>query len=94
MRLLILISLTVFSCSNPKTIKSAKWEKQSYGKKASVRAIHAVNDQVCWLSGSGGTYAYTLDGGSNWKADTIPGASKLEFRDIHAFDKNNIIYAN
>lgn len=91
MRLLILISMALFSCSNPKSIKSAKWEIQSYGKKASVRAIHAVNDQICWLSGSGGTFAYTIDAGKNWTSDTIPGATKLEFRDIHAFDKNTII---
>ena len=30
----------------------------------------------------------TADGGKSWQVMTVPGAEKLDFRDIEAFDKN------
>ena len=43
---------------------------------------------IAWASGSGGTYARTTDGGANWEASVVPGASQLDFRDVQAVDAN------
>lgn len=56
---------------------------------ASLRGI-AIGDahgQIAWASGTGGTVLRTVDGGSHWTAcATPPGAGKLDFRGIQAFD--------
>ena len=36
-----------------------------------------------WVSGHGGTWARTLDGGATWKTGVVPGADTLQFRDVH-----------
>jgi photosystem II stability/assembly factor-like uncharacterized protein len=41
-----------------------------------------VNSRVVWAAGAGGTFVVTTDGGQHWKAATVPGAEKLEFRDV------------
>jgi photosystem II stability/assembly factor-like uncharacterized protein len=45
-----------------------------------------VSDQVAWLSGTGGTFARTVDGGATWQAGVVPGADTLQFRDVHGVD--------
>jgi len=51
---------------------------------ARLRGVSAVSDRVAWASGSGGTIVRTSDGGATWQRLTIPGAEKLDFRDIDA----------
>jgi len=51
-----------------------------------LRGLCVVNDSVVWASGAGGSWLKTINGGKSWTTDTIPGASKLDFRDIHAID--------
>ncbi|MGI8494689.1 MAG: WD40/YVTN/BNR-like repeat-containing protein [Pyrinomonadaceae bacterium] len=64
----------------------AQWQKQSVGTKASLRGLSVVNENVIWASGTGGTFLKTVDGGKNWTVGVVPGAEKLDFRDIEAFD--------
>ncbi len=66
----------------------AQWVKQSVSTTASFRGLSVVSEKVVWASGTGGTVVKTLDGGSTWKVMTVPGAEKLDFRDIEAFDAN------
>lgn len=66
----------------------AQWQSQSSGTTARFRGVSAVSDQIAWASGSGGTYARTVDGGKTWHTATVPGAEKLDFRDVEAFDAN------
>ncbi|HTS89313.1 MAG TPA: hypothetical protein VMG41_12550 [Gemmatimonadales bacterium] len=54
-----------------------------------LQAVSVVNDKVVWVSGTGGTYAVTLDGGATWRTATVPEADSLEFRDVAAFDNDN-----
>ncbi len=68
-----------------------RWEPQNSGSEASIRGISAVSDSVCWLSGSQGTVARTVDGGETWEAAAIPGYTDLDFRDIQAFDENTAL---
>ncbi|HEY2785642.1 MAG TPA: glycosyl hydrolase [Fimbriiglobus sp.] len=64
----------------------AQWQKQSIHTDADFRGLSAVSSKVAWVSGSKGTYGRTTDGGTVWTAGTVPGAEKLDFRDVEAFD--------
>jgi photosystem II stability/assembly factor-like uncharacterized protein len=71
------------------TLASAQsWTPQTSGTNASFRGIHAVNDKVVWVSGTAGTYVITGDGGATWRAAQVPGAERLDFRAVWAFDAN------
>lgn len=61
------------------------------GNKASLRGLSVVNDNVIWVSGSGGTVGKSNNGGRNWKWMTVKGFEKTEFRDIEAFDGSTAI---
>lgn len=67
---------------------NAQWVKQSVNTNASLRGLSVVSDKVVWASGTGGTFLKTVDGGKTWKVGTVPGAEKLDFRDVEAFDAN------
>jgi photosystem II stability/assembly factor-like uncharacterized protein len=45
-----------------------------------------VDERVVWVSGHGGTFTRTLDGGGTWKAGVVAGADTLQFRDVHGVD--------
>ncbi len=76
----LVLSLTLMTFS--------QWRKQSVNTTASLRGLSVVNERVVWASGTGGTVIKTADGGARWKVMTVPGAEKLDFRDIEAFDAN------
>ncbi len=63
-----------------------RWEPQASGSSASFRGLDAVSDEVVWVSGTGGTWGRTVDGGESWRMGTVPGAGELDFRDVDAFD--------
>lgn len=65
-----------------------QWVVQSSGTSASLRGLSAVSRSVVWASGSGGVYLRTVDGGSTWRADTVPGATHLDFRDVQGVGAN------
>lgn len=70
------------------SVTTAQWIKQTIGTKAAFRGLSVVNPKVIWASGTGGTVIRTVDGGKTWNVITVPGAEKLDFRDVEAFDKN------
>src|SRR5688572_9349566 len=55
---------------------------QTSGTTNRLQAVSAVDERVVWVSGVGGTYALTTDGGTTWRAAVVPGADSLEFRDV------------
>src|SRR3954470_9888257 len=65
---------------------SAQWTPQESGTKARLRGLSVVSRDIAWVSGSEGTCLRTTDGGKTWVARTLPGASSLDFRDVHAVD--------
>lgn len=67
------------------------WETQKSNTEAHFRAVHAVSRKVCWVSGTKGTFLKTTDGGAHWLLDSVRGAQKLDFRDIHAFDSKTAL---
>ncbi len=51
-----------------------------------LQAVSVVNNDVVWVSGHGGTWARTEDGGTTWTTGVVPGHDSLQFRDLHALD--------
>jgi photosystem II stability/assembly factor-like uncharacterized protein len=70
----------------------AGWDfQQSHNTNSNFRAIHAVNAKVVWAAGSGGACLRTVDGGVTWETLKVPGADKMDFRAVVAFDEKNAI---
>jgi photosystem II stability/assembly factor-like uncharacterized protein len=70
----------------------AQWAIQNSNTNADLRGIHSVDGNIAWASGTNGTVLRTVDGGSNWQACAVPpGAEKLDFRGVQAFDAKTAI---
>ncbi|MBC7848601.1 MAG: oxidoreductase [Chitinophagaceae bacterium] len=61
------------------------------GTQTSIRGMSVVDDEIVWVSGSGGKIGKSTDGGKTWDWMTVPGFEKREFRDIEAFDANTAV---
>src|SRR5580658_1488342 len=71
---------------------SGPWVKQWSGTRAGLRGIHAVGNGVAWASGTNGTILRTEDGGYMWQSCAMPpGAEKLDFRGIWAWDADTAV---
>jgi photosystem II stability/assembly factor-like uncharacterized protein len=71
---------------------NAQWNIEESHTTASLRGIHNVGGGVAWASGTNGTVLRTKDGGYLWQTCNLPpGAEKLDFRGIQAFDENTAI---
>jgi photosystem II stability/assembly factor-like uncharacterized protein len=61
-------------------------QDQISGTTRRLQAVSVVSEKVVWASGTGGTYAITVNGGSSWRTGVVAGADSLEFRDVQGFD--------
>jgi photosystem II stability/assembly factor-like uncharacterized protein len=68
----------------------AQWVKVPVSTTAGLRGLSITADAV-WASGTQGTVIRTIDNGKTWSVMTVPGAEKLDFRGIHAFDANTAV---
>ncbi len=64
----------------------AQWSQQPITTTADFRGLCAVTKDIAWVNGTKGTVGRTTDGGKTWEVITIPGAEKLDLRDIEAFN--------
>jgi photosystem II stability/assembly factor-like uncharacterized protein len=86
----IAISFLALCCAN--LAAHAQWTIQTSNTTADLRGINSVDGKVAWASGTNGTVLRTVDGGANWQICTIPpGAEKLDFRGVQAFDARTAI---
>src|SRR5580698_7507632 len=84
------LTLLVFGIFIP--LANAQFDIEDSHTTASLRGIHNVGGGVAWASGTNGTVLRTEDGGYLWQTCNIPpGAEKLDFRGIQAFDENTAI---
>ncbi len=74
--------------SQQSTLAQMKWTIMDSGTKASFRGLSVPHPEVIWASGTRGTFLRSIDGGKNWQADSMAGATYLDFRDVHAVDAN------
>jgi photosystem II stability/assembly factor-like uncharacterized protein len=68
-----------------------KMVPQDSGVTVRLRGISAVDADVAWASGREGTVLRTVDGGAHWQAMHVPGAEKLDFRDIEGFSADSAV---
>jgi photosystem II stability/assembly factor-like uncharacterized protein len=67
------------------SLQAADWAIQKIDTAADFRGVWAVDANTAWVSGTRGTVGVTTDGGATWKVVAVPGAEKLDFRDVKAF---------
>jgi photosystem II stability/assembly factor-like uncharacterized protein len=79
-----LVSILVVAVGLTQTGPSFHWTPVPTGTTARLRGVSAVDDRVAWASGTNGTVIRTADGGLTWQRLTVPGAEKLDFRDVDA----------
>ena len=70
---------------------SFSWQLRPTGTTSGLRGLSAVDDQVAWVSGSGGTVLRTLDGGATWQDVAPPDADAQAFRDLEAFTADHAV---
>ena len=78
--------LVLFIVLSVDSIAQDHWASLDRVCSESLRGLSVVDDNTVWASGSGGTWLRTSDAGNTWVSGFIPGAAKLDFRDIHAVD--------
>lgn len=98
--ILWLILPCLFACSGPpkeneteirsNDIQIAITELQS-PTHASLRGIWVVDSNCIWVSGSEGTILRTIDGGMRWSMIPAPDSVDYDFRDVHAFSKDEAL---
>jgi hypothetical protein len=87
-RLILVIALVVAGVA----LGRAQWQMQTSNTTADLRGIDNVGNGVAWASGTNGTVLRTEDGGYVWQTCAVPpGAEKLDFRGVQAFDANTAI---
>jgi photosystem II stability/assembly factor-like uncharacterized protein len=62
------------------------WIPHESGVSVSLRGVSALSRNVIWASGAAGTFLVSKDAGATWRNGKVPGASALDFRDVHAVD--------
>jgi len=86
--------LTAWLWASLSFAQSPEWKQFQSPGKASLRGLSPISDQVCWASGSGGTWLKTEDGGASWQTGTLAGLDTVDFRSIHAFDAQTAVAAS
>ncbi|KFN44306.1 WD40/YVTN/BNR-like repeat-containing protein [Arenimonas oryziterrae] len=56
-----------------------------------LRGLSAVSDDIAWASGREGTVLRTVDAGKTWGVFKVPGAEKLDFRDVEGFSADEAV---
>ncbi len=79
------VALLLAACATP--AMRAQFTMQDSGTTADLRGIVNVGNGTAWASGTHGTVLRTEDSGFVWQGCTVPpGAEKLDFRGVQAFD--------
>ncbi|MGB0391526.1 MAG: WD40/YVTN/BNR-like repeat-containing protein [Salibacteraceae bacterium] len=90
---LLIITLIFSSCSvfEEEEEFNYSFEVDDIHSEIHFRGVSAVNDSVCWLSGTKGTVLLTKDRGESWSKMIIPKNADVDLRDIHAFNSKKAI---
>jgi photosystem II stability/assembly factor-like uncharacterized protein len=66
-------------------------ESVEVGTDALLIGISAPDPDVIWMSGTGGTWLRSTDGGASWSSGQVAGQEEAQFRDVHGFDARNAV---
>ncbi|MBI5472563.1 MAG: choice-of-anchor D domain-containing protein [Ignavibacteriae bacterium] len=83
------VSNAVFTISTGTTPADTSWAIQPSGSTAAFYTVKAVDQNIVWVGGTGGTVLRTTNGGTNW---TSVGGGALGTADVYAIearDANN-----
>ncbi|MDQ2833373.1 MAG: hypothetical protein M3Y50_06415 [Acidobacteriota bacterium] len=87
-----LASILLLLLFAPAAQSKAQWDLEESHTTANLRGIANTGGGAVWASGTNGTVLRSEDGGYLWQTCAIPpGAEKLDFRGIQAFDENTAI---
>jgi photosystem II stability/assembly factor-like uncharacterized protein len=50
-----------------------------------------VRNGIAWISGTGGSFAWTADGGRQWHSGRVAGAEAFDFRAVHAISLDTVL---
>jgi photosystem II stability/assembly factor-like uncharacterized protein len=87
----LLIAGCASAIRNMGRLSTPAMAEQRSGVTADLRAVTAVDFNVAWASGTGGTWLRTTDAGRTWTSGAVPGAERLDFRSLAAFDAGRAI---
>ena len=73
---------------------AAQWTYVASATAAELRGLSMADRGVVWASGARGTVVRSRDGGRTWIADTVPGATTLDLRSIHALNDGAVFVAS
>lgn len=68
-----------------------QWRPQNPGTTASFRGMSVVSQDIVWISGTKGTFAWTTNGGTEWHPGQVPDAAALDFRAVHAISADTAL---
>ncbi|WP_282014602.1 WD40/YVTN/BNR-like repeat-containing protein [Marinifilum flexuosum] len=85
---LILLTLSLQAFTQKHFVE---FQVQKVPSASTFRSIQVFDDSCVWLGGTNGNYCYTNNGGKSWQKAIVPGAEKLDFRDLHMFSQNHVI---
>lgn len=92
MRLLLAFTLALSLPALAQKPTASPWELEPSQTTADLRGVHAVGSGVVWASGTNGTVLRSQDSGFEWQnCTTPPGADKLDFRAIWAWDDQTAV---
>lgn len=83
------LALAMLACESKKPMPTATFTQAD--TEALLQAISIVDENTTWVSGHKATFLRTKDGGQSWETFQYAQADSLQFRDLHAFDAENII---
>lgn len=86
-----LLFILIFSSCQTIEKEDFQFAEQKTGMTGSMRGLDVVDEDCAWISGSGGEYCFTVDGGESWTKGVVPGADSLDFRDVHAFSETSAL---
>lgn len=67
-----------------------QWVPVDIPTKSSFRALKSLGDEI-WAGGTQGTFGHSSDAGKTWRFIQIPGAEKLDFRDVVILNKQEVL---
>ena len=90
MKYLAPVLILIVSCTQQNKLQPVI-EQLNSSTEASFRALSVVDENVAWVSGTGGTVLYTSDGGQQWNNVSNGVPDSIDFRDIEAFSDREAV---